>query len=62
MYNDPHLQNVALFAMAFYFDSTPISIAASSAVAYLAPLYLISQGILGLEIVQIAAVRKIDKN
>merc|ERR1712012_304816 len=48
-------QNVALFGMAFYFDSTPVVIAASAAVAYLAPLYLVSQGFLGLQIVQVAA-------
>ena len=47
--------------MAFYFDSTPVAIAASSLLAYLAPLYLISQGILGLEIVRLAAVSRAGK-
>ena len=51
------MQNVALFGMAFYFDSTPAPLAASTAAAYLAPLYLISQGYLGLQVVQLAAVR-----
>ena len=51
------MQNVALFGMAFYFNSTPAPLAASAAVAYLAPLYLVSQGLLGLQIVQLAAVR-----
>ena len=51
-------QNVALFAMAFYFDSTPAAVMAAAAVAYFAPLYLLSQGILGASAVQLAAVRK----
>ena len=51
-------QNVALFSMAFYFDSAPAAVMAASAVAYFAPLYLLSQGILGPAVVQLAAVRK----
>ena len=45
--------------MAFYYDSTPIIVAAASAAAYLTPLYLISQGMLGLQIVQLAAVSRV---
>ena len=60
---DPALpQNVALFAMAFYFDSAPAAVMAASAVAYFAPLYLLSQGILGPAVVQLAAVRKTSTN
>ena len=55
-------QNVALFAMAFYFDSAPAAVMAASAVAYFAPLYLLSQGILGPAVVQLAAVRKTSTN
>ena len=49
-------QNVALFAMAFYFDSASAAVMAAAAVGYFAPVYLLSQGILGPSIVQIAAV------
>ena len=49
-------QNVALFSMAFYFDSAPAAVMAAAAVAYFAPLYLLSQGILGPSVVQLAAV------
>jgi len=48
-------QNVALFAMAFYFDSASVAVMAAAAVGYFAPVYLLSQGILGPSIVQLAA-------
>jgi len=48
-------QNVALFAMAFYFDSAPAAVMAAAAVSYFAPLYLLSQGLLGPSVVQLAA-------
>ena len=53
-------QNVALFAMAFYFDSASVAVMAAAAVGYFAPVYLLSQGILGPSIVQLAAVRYCD--
>ena len=53
-------QNVALFAMAFYFDSASAAVMAAAAVGYFAPVYLLSQGILGPSIVQLAAVRYCD--
>ena len=43
--------------MAFYFDSAPVAVMAAAAVSYFAPLYLLSQGILGPSVVQLAAVR-----
>ena len=49
-------QNVALFAMSFYFDSASAAVMAAAAVGYFAPVYLLGQGILGPSIVQIAAV------
>ena len=42
--------------MAFYFDSAPAAVMAAAAVAYFAPLYLLSQGVLGPSVVQLAAV------
>ena len=47
--------------MAFYFDSAPIAVMAAAAVSYFAPLYLLSQGILGPSVVQLAAVSTTKK-
>jgi hypothetical protein len=46
-------QNLALFALAAYFESTSALVVSGAAVAYFIPVYLLSQNILAVQMISV---------